>query len=63
MSRPNSRDDNGEGFFLILAIFGALMCAMSADGASLGGEPMPVGWVVGAVCFAAMAAAFAPARN
>tara|TARA_R110002012_G_scaffold79967_7_gene203117 strand:- start:3212 stop:3403 length:192 start_codon:yes stop_codon:yes gene_type:complete len=61
---PNSRESGGEGFSLpILAIFGALMCVMSADGASQGGAPMPVGWVLGAVCFAAMAAAFAPARN
>lgn len=60
----SSRDDNGEGFSLpILATFAALMCVMSADGASLGGEPMPVGWVLGAVCFAALAGAFAPARN
>jgi hypothetical protein len=52
MSRPNSRDDNGEGFSLpILACFGWLMC----------GE-----WIVGAVCFAALAAgslAVALARN
>ena len=61
---PNSRESGGEGFFLpILAIFGALMCAMSADGASLGGEPMPVGWVVGAVCFTALAGAFAREGN
>jgi amino acid transporter len=63
VGRMSSRD-NGEGFFLpILGVLGALMCVMSADGASLGGEPMPVGWVLGAVCFAALAGAFALARN